>query len=110
MNLMNEREIDFPRTVTVTRLPDAYDNNGGYVGEPAVVVSGMVADIQQSLRVRSLQSEDRTGCSDNTAWLMFCLPPAPLREGDRVSDGCRTFVIDSVADWGSHVECTMRKQ
>ncbi len=109
MTLMKESEIDYPRTVTVSRPAEGFAETGDYRSDATVIVSGMAADIQQSLQIRSLQSEDKTGVSDNTAWLMFCLPPEPLREGDMVSDGERTFIIDSVGDWGSHVECTMRK-
>ena len=109
MTLMNESEVDYPRTVTVSRPAAEFAETGDYQGGAEVIVSGMIADIQQSLMIRNLQSEDRTGVSDNTAWLMFCLPPRELREGDIVADTGRTFIIESVCDWGSHVECTMRK-
>ena len=109
MTLMNESEINYPRTVTISRPAAEFDETGNPQGDAEVIVSSLIADIQQSLKIRDLASEDRTGISDNTVWLMFCLPPAELREGDLVADGARAYVIDSVADWGSHVECTMRK-
>ncbi len=110
MTLLNENEIDYPRTVTVSRPAAGFDETGDYQGGAEVIITGMTADIQMSLKIRSFQSEDRTGISDNTVWLMFCLPPREIREGDVVADTSRTFIIESVCDWGSHVECTMRKQ
>ena len=110
MTLIDESEIDYPRIVTVSRLPVEFGESGEFEGEPTVVIPSMIADIQLSLKIRELRSEDRTGSSENAAWLMFCIPPAPLREGDIVTDGDRSFIVDSVGDWGSHVECAMRKR
>ena len=69
----------------------------------------MKADIQLSLKVRDVLSENETGASDNTVWVMYCKPPKSIQEGDRVSDGTRTFVVDAAGEWGSHTECLMRK-
>ena len=109
MSIMNESEIDYPRTVTVLRPAEGFDETGDYLEGATVIVSGMIADIQQSLKIRNHLNEDSSGTSDNTAWLMFCTPPVSLHTSDIVSDGDRTFIIDSVGDWGSHVECIMRQ-
>lgn len=100
---------DYPRTVAIRRPCGGFDTTGSFVDETTVLIPSMPADIQQSLKIRNHLSEDSTGVSDNVVWLMFCQPPAPLREGDMVIDSGRTFVIDSAGDWGTHTECIMRK-
>ncbi len=109
MNLFNETDIEYPFTVTVTRPQETFTSSGDYNESFDTVIVGMTADIQLSLKVRKVVSEDETGSSDNTVWIMYCAPPAQILTGDRVSDGTRTFVIDAVGEWGSHSECVMRK-
>ena len=109
MNLLKENEIDYPYTVTVNRPQSGFNESGDYVGSFETVIASMTADIQLSLKVRKLISEDRTGISENALWIMFCNPPRTIRGGDRVSDGTRTFIVDAVGEWGSHTECVMRK-
>lgn len=95
--------------VTVTRPGSEFTESGDYDETAETIITDMTADIQLSLKVRSLLSEDETGSSGNAVWVMFCNPPVNIREGDHVSDGVRTFVVDAVGDWGSHTECIMRK-
>jgi len=108
MSLFDETDLEYPLTVTVQRPLETFDEAGNYEESFITVVEEMAADIQLSLRVRTFVSEDRTGVSDNAVWIMYCNPPEPLAQGDRVSDGSRTFVIDEVGEWGSHAECVMR--
>ena len=109
MNLLNENEIDYPSTVTVSRPKASYNETGDYDKSFDTVISSMTADIQLSLKIRKLMSEDRTGSSESSLWIMFCNPAQTIQEGDRVSNGTRTFVVDAVGEWGSHTECVMRK-
>ncbi len=109
MSLFNEIEIDYPFTVSVSRPQSNFNESGDYVESFDTVITNMTADIQLSLKIRKLMSEDRTGSTDNTLWIMFCNPPQTMLEGDRVSDGTRTFIVDAVGEWGSHTECVMRK-
>jgi len=108
MNLIEEREIDYPRTVRIARPAGAYDESGRYVEMEREIISEMTADIQFSLKVRKLVSESGTGVSGCAAWVMFCNPPAPILAGDRVYDGGRTFVVEAAGEWGSHTECIMK--
>ncbi|MCE5248987.1 hypothetical protein LLG96_02075 [bacterium] len=108
MNLFSTSDIDYPFTVTVSRPTGAFGENGAYTGTLETVIASMAADIQFSLKVRQLTSEDRTGISDTAVWVMFCNPPSPIRHGDRVYDGSRTFAVNSVSEWGTHTECVMR--
>ena len=110
MNLVEESDIEYPRTVRVTRPSEGYDANGNYAETEIEVIGSMVADIQLSLRVRRLASESGTGITDSAAWLLFCNPPAPILAGDRVYDGGRAFSVESVGEWGSHTECVMKKR
>ncbi len=64
---------------------------------------------EQIAKVRKVVSEDETGMTGNTVWIMFCKPLAAIQSGDRVSDGIHTFIVDAVGEWGSHTECIMRK-
>ncbi len=109
MKLIEAGEIDYSRTVRVCRPSETYDEDGRYVESETEICSGMIADIQFSLKVRKLVSETRTGVSDCAKWIMFCVPPAPVLEGDRVYDDDRAFVIEAVGEWGSHTECVMKK-
>lgn len=109
MNLVEEREIEYPRTVRVARPSGEYDANGNYTETEVEVIGRMTADIQLSLRVRKLASENGTGISESAAWLLFCNPPAAILAGDRVYDGERTFAVETVGEWGSHTECVMKK-
>lgn len=108
MSFLDLSGSDYTCTVTVTRPGGDFDESGDFSDESTVIVSDMTADIQQSLQIRNHLSEDRSGTSDSTAWIMFCVPPITLSSGDLVDDGDRTFVIDAVGDWGTHVECVMR--
>ncbi|MFA6472285.1 MAG: hypothetical protein WCU00_09625 [Candidatus Latescibacterota bacterium] len=108
MNLLEERDIEYPQTVTVIRMEGSYDDEGNYTEAMTAVVDDMQADIQLSLKLRQFTSEDKTGLSDRTVWIMYCVPPVPICEGDSVSDGTREFSVEAVGDWGSHVECVMR--
>ena len=101
-------DIDYPRTVSVSRPGTGFGESGDYDAAPTVIVAAMTADIQLSLAIRDYLSEDGSGTSDHRAWTMYCQPPVPLKAGDIVGDGDETFVIDAVGDWGSHVECTLR--
>jgi len=109
MNLLEEIEIDYPYTVTVTRPSPEYDSAGNYTETFETVIASMRADIQLSIKIRNYLSEDNTGTSNNALWMMFCCPPMTVREGDHVTDGTRTFIVDAVGEWGSHTECVMRK-
>lgn len=108
MNLVDEREIEYPRTVRIARPSGSYDEAGRYTESETTVIERMTADIQLSLQVRRLASESGTGMTDDAVWMMFCNPPRPIRAGDRVCDGDRVFVVEAVGDWGSHVECVMK--
>ena len=110
MNLLEESDIEYPLTVTVSRAEGSYDESGNYTETMTGIIEDMPADIQLSLKLRQFTSEDKTGLSDRTLWIMYCLPPEPIREEDRVSDGAREFSVEAVGDWGSHVECVMKKQ
>ena len=107
MKLFCESDIDYSLTVTVTRPQGIYSDNGDYSESFETIIENMTADIQLSLKVRKLTTEDTTGTSDTTAWTMFCNPGEPIRTGDRVYDGTRTFVVEGAGDWGSHIECVM---
>jgi len=107
MKLFCESDIDYPVTVTVTRPQGTYNDNGDYSETFDTIIENMTADIQLSLKVRKLTTEDTTGTSDTTVWTMFCIPGEPIQTGDRVHDGTRTFVVDGAGDWGSHTECVM---
>ena len=109
MNLFDETDIEYPFTVTVTRPQGTFTGSGDYNESFNTVIAVMTADIQLSLKVRKVVSEDETGSSDNMVWIMYCAPPSQILSGDRVSDGTRRFVIDAVGEWGSHSECVMRK-
>lgn len=108
MSLLSETDIDYPLTVTVKRPNNTFDADGDYTESFATVIESMTADIQLSIKIRKLISEDKTGISDNTAWIMFCNPPSSIQAQDRVEDGTRTFIVNAVGDWGSHTECLMR--
>jgi hypothetical protein len=99
----------YPLNVNIRRPRETYGENGSYEEAFETVAERMPADIQLSLKIRSLKSENGSGFSDRAAWLMFAEPPVNLLEGDHVSDGERNFIIEAVGDWGSHVECVMRK-
>jgi len=109
MSLLIDNEIDYPFTVSVKRPQISFTETGDYGESFDTVIENMTADIQLSLRIRRLLSEDGTGSTENAVWLMFCNPPITISEGDRVSDGTRTFIVDAVGEWGSHTECVMRK-
>jgi hypothetical protein len=109
MNVLIEKEIDFPLTVSVLRPKAVYSENGDYVESFDTVIPAMTADIQLSLKVRNLVTETKTGSSDNAVWTMFANPPVKILDGDRVSDGERNFIVEAVGEWGSHTECIMRK-
>jgi hypothetical protein len=110
MNLLEESDMEYPLMVSVSRAEGLYDDSGNYTETMTTVIEDMPADIQLSLKLRQFISEDKTGLSDKTVWIMYCLPPRTIREGDRVSDGTREFSVTAVGDWGSHVECVMKKQ
>jgi len=109
MRLFEETDIERPFTVTVTRPLESFGEAGDYEESFETVISGMKADIQLSLKIRKLLREDGRGTDDATVWMMYCDPPAPILSGDRVSDGERGFVVQAVADWGSHTECVMER-
>ena len=109
MNLLEESDIEYPLTVTVNRAVGSYDGSGKYTETITTVIGNMAADIQLSLKVRQFTSENGTGLSDSAVWMMYCLPPLPIREGDHIYDGTREFTVTAVGDWGSHVECVMKK-
>ena len=109
MSFLDENEIDYPCIVSVSRPETNFDVSGDYEESFDTLIESMTADIQLSLKVRRLLSEDRTGSTGNRVWIMFCNPPQTIMEGDRVSDGSRTFIVDAVGEWGSHTECVMRK-
>ena len=109
MSFLNEKEIDYPCTVSVSRPKTNFTVSGDYDESFDTLIESMTADIQLSLKVRRLLSEDRTGSTENRVWKMFCNPPQTIMEGDRVSEGSRIFIVDAVGEWGSHTECIMRK-
>lgn len=109
MNLVEKSEIEYPRTVRVTRPAGTYDTAGNYVETETEVIANMIADIQLSLKIRRLASENKTGVSESAAWQMFCNPPVTILAGDRVYDGDRIFTVESAGEWGSHTECVMKK-
>ena len=108
MSLFDVTDIDYPFTVTVQRPQETFSETGNYQESFITVIEGMTADIQLSLKVRKVVSEDETGMSDNTVWIMFCNPSKTIQIGDRVTDGTRIFNVDAVGEWGSHTECVMR--
>ncbi len=110
MSLFNESDIEYPLTVMVKRPQENFSDSGNYEESLVTVLEGLTVDIQLSLKVRKLISEDEKGITDNTVWIMFCKPPVSIQTGDIVSDGTRTFVVDAVGEWGSHTECVMRKE
>lgn len=99
----------YPLIVNVRRPRETYNEGGNYEETFDTVAERMPADIQLSLKIRNLKSENESGFSDRAAWLMFSEPSVKLLEGDHVWDGERNFIIEAVGDWGSHVECVMRK-
>lgn len=109
MSFINDNDIDYLCTVSVSRPSEDFDDSGDYQEAYSIIIDEMNADIQLSLKVRNLTSEDKTGVSEKTVWIMFCIPSQQLIEGDKVFDGSRTFIVDAVGDWGSHTECIMRK-
>ncbi len=109
MSLFEETDIDYPFTVTVKRPKATFTETGSYTESFDTIVEGMTVDIQLSLKVRKVVSEDKTGMTENMVWIMFCDPPAAIMSGDLVTDGSRTFSVEAVGDWGSHTECVMRK-
>ena len=109
MNLVEIQDFDYSSIVRVERPGGDFDDSGNYEESHVTVIDEMTADIQLSLKERTLTSEDATGTGDNAVWMMYCLPPEPVMAGDRVSDGERMFVIDAVGEWGSHTECIMKR-
>jgi hypothetical protein len=109
MTLWDENDIDYPITVSVSRPENIFDDKGDFTRSLQTVIESMTADIQLSLKVRKLIAEDETGISDNAVWIMYCNPAETILCGDRVSDGTSSFLVEAVGDWGSHVECVMRK-
>jgi hypothetical protein len=109
MNLWDERDIDYPFTVSVSRPAASFGGDGACTETFGAVIASMTSDIQLSLKVRSLVASDSAGVSDNAVWILYCRPPAQIRANDRVCDGSRTFTVDAVCDWGSHTECVMRE-
>ena len=109
MSLLIENEIDYPCTVSVSRPGTSFNESGDYGESFDTIIENMTADIQLSLKIRRHLSEDKTGSSESNVWIMFCNPPESIQEGDRVSDGTRTFIVDAVGEWGNHTECIMRK-
>src|SRR3989339_905123 len=99
----------YPLTVSVRRPKETFGENGDYQETFNAVIEKMPADIQLSLKIRTLHSENKTGFSDKGGWLMFSEPPVKILEGDHISDGERNFIVEAVGDWGDHVECVMRK-
>jgi len=108
MKLFQAEEIDYPAVVDVLRPSGTYDSGGNYGEQFSTVITGMTADIQLSLKIRNLVTENTTGESDNTVWIMYAEPPVPIIAGDRVTDGARTYSVDETAVWGTHVECYMK--
>ncbi len=110
MAILDERDFDYPHVVTVSRPGETINENGDYIMTSETIITDMIADIQLSLKVRNLISEDSTGTSGQAVWLMFCNPSVTIKTGDRVTDDKgREFIVDAVGDWGSHVECVMKK-
>ena len=108
MSPFDVNDIEYPFTVTVKRPQEIFSENGNYQESFTTVIEGMTADIQLSLKVRKVASENETGLSDNMMWIMFCNPSETIRRGDMTYDGTRTFNVDVVGEWGSHTECVMR--
>jgi len=109
MNLVEIQDFDYASLVSVERPGGEFDASGNYEEAFVTVIDEMTADIQLSLQERTLTSEDATGTGDNAVWMMYCLPPEPVRAGDRVLDGDRTFMVEAVGEWGSHTECVMKR-
>ncbi len=109
MSILINDEIEYPYTVSVRRPKMSFDEYGNFEESFKTVIASMTADIQLSLKIRRLMNEDKTGSTESTVWLMFCVPPKSIMEGDKVSDGIRTFIVDAVGEWGSHTECIMKK-
>jgi len=110
MSTFDVSDIDYPVTVTVRRSEGMFNDSGDYVETFLTVAENMAADIQLSLRVRALLAEDETGVDDDSAWTMFCKPEAELFAGDIIDDGSNIYTVDAVGDWGSHVECVLRRK
>ncbi len=110
MNILESCDMEYSLAVKVSRASGSFDSAGNYMEAVETVIEAMPADIQLSLKLRQFTSEDRTGLSDRTLWIMYCVPPAALCEGDIVSDGAREFIVEAVGDWGSHLECVMKKR
>ncbi len=110
MQLVYERDMEYPRQVRVSRPSGSYDEAGRYMEGNVTVIERMAVDIQLSLRVRQFDSKSGTGVSDNAVWVMYCMPPVPILAGDRVHDGERVFAVEAVGDWGSHMECLMQQE
>lgn len=108
MSLFDEADIEYPFKVTVKRPKGEFSEAGNYEESFETIITEMTADIQLSLKVRNLVSEDKTGAGDKMVWIMFCKPATSIRAGDSVFDGTRSFMIDAVSEWGSHTECVMR--
>jgi len=109
MNLLEPEEIEYPREVRVARPGGEYDDAGNYTETETTVIERMAADIQLSLKIRKLASEDESGVTDNALWIMYCVPPVPIEAGDRVYEGARVFRVEAAGDWGSHTECVVRE-
>ncbi len=109
MNLLEPDEIEHAREVRVARQTGVTDDAGNYIASEETVIGRMSADIQLSLKVRTLVAEDGTGVSDTAVWIMYCVPAAAILAGDRVYDGARVFMVDASGDWGSHTECVMHE-
>ena len=109
MNLLEPDEIEHAREVRVARQAGVTNDAGDYVASEETIIGRMSADIQLSLKVRTLVAEDGTGVSDTALWIMYCVPPEAILSGDRVYDGSRVFVVDASGNWGSHTECVMHE-
>jgi head-tail adaptor len=106
--LLENAMMDYTCTVTVSRPAGSYDEHGNYMDGWEDIITEMPADIQLSLKIRQLVSMDESGVSDTSEWVMYCTPDEEITRGDRVADGERTFIVDAVADWGTHAEVVMR--
>jgi head-tail adaptor len=109
MNLLEPEEIEYPRMVSVVRPDGGYDDAGNYAETETTVIERMAADIQLTEKIRKIASENGTGISDAALWIMYCVPDAEIRTGDRVRDGDREYRVEAAGDWGSHVECVMKE-
>jgi hypothetical protein len=109
MNLLEPSDIEYPREVRVTRPDGVYDSAGNYTETETTIIERMTADIQLSLKIRTLASEDETGVSDGALWIMYCVPPETIETGDKVYNGTRVFMVAAVGNWGSHTECVMKE-